>query len=198
MNRDLYLVGGISFLTGAALGSITTWLCVKKKYEQIAQEEIDSVKEVFGRKKKCCSCKKESEEKEDFEARHTAKEAIKKPDIMEYAKKIREAGYSEPIRESETEPYVISPEEFGCLDNYEKISLTYYSDGILANDNDEVMDETYISDAVGEDFADHFGEYEDDSVFIRNDDRLCDYEILIDLRSYKEVCQTKPRTVEVR
>ena len=35
------------FTLGAAVGSVVTWKLVKDKYARIAQEEIDSVKEVF-------------------------------------------------------------------------------------------------------------------------------------------------------
>ena len=38
------------FTLGVTAGSVATWQYVKKKYEQIAQEEIDSVKEAFSRK----------------------------------------------------------------------------------------------------------------------------------------------------
>lgn len=82
-------------------------------------------------------------------------------------------------------PYIISPEEFGESGNYTQISLTYYSDGVLADDEDEIIED--IDDTVGEDFADHFGDYEDDSVFVRNDRLRCDYEILKDNRSYHDV-----------
>ena len=37
----------VIFATGAVVGSLATWQFVKKKYEQLAQEEIDSVKEAF-------------------------------------------------------------------------------------------------------------------------------------------------------
>ena len=40
----------IIFATGAAIGSVVTWKIVKTKYEQIAQEEIDSVKEVYSKR----------------------------------------------------------------------------------------------------------------------------------------------------
>ena len=43
----------------------------------------------------------------------------------------------------------------------------------------------------------HFGEYEDDSVFVRNDDRKCDYEILMDQRLYSDVIKGMPRQMEV-
>lgn len=40
----------MAFILGAASGATVTWYCVKKKYEELAQEEIDSVKEVFARR----------------------------------------------------------------------------------------------------------------------------------------------------
>ena len=91
-------------------------------------------------------------------------------------------------------PYIISPEEFGDFDEYTKLSLTYYSDGVLADENDEIVDD--IDETVGADFADHFGEYEDDSVFVRNDRLKCDYEILRDNRSYSDVTGRYPGQME--
>ena len=39
-----------TFVTGLVIGSVVTYVVVKDKFEKIAQEEIDSVKEVFGRR----------------------------------------------------------------------------------------------------------------------------------------------------
>jgi hypothetical protein len=91
-------------------------------------------------------------------------------------------------------PYVITPEEFGDLDDYETISLTYYADLILADDNDVIVDD--IEDVVGFDSLNSFGEYEDDSVFVRNDRLKCDYEILLDQRKYSDVIKRRPHEVE--
>ena len=91
-------------------------------------------------------------------------------------------------------PYVISPEEFGEFEEYEKISLTYYADKVLADENDEEVDD--VDEIVGEESLNHFGEYEDDSVFVRNDRLKCDYEILLDQRNYSDVAKTMPHRVE--
>ena len=48
MNRNL--LTSLAFVAGAAAGSAITWKLLKTKYEKIAQEEIDSVKEVFSRR----------------------------------------------------------------------------------------------------------------------------------------------------
>lgn len=45
MNKTLF--GVIAFAAGAAIGSVVTWKVVKTKYEQIADEEIQSVREEY-------------------------------------------------------------------------------------------------------------------------------------------------------
>lgn len=44
---------------------------------------------------------------------------------------------------------------------------------------------------VGLDYYTHFGEYEDDSVYIRNDAMKCDFEILADNRKFSDVERSK-------
>ncbi len=192
----------IMFILGAAVGSIVTWRYVEKKYEQIAQDEIDSVKEVFSKREIDFA-----EETEDVDARTKADNAKEKPSVVEYAARLREQGYrnysdigtedeEEMKKESMTidKPYVIAPEEFGEFDDYEKISLTYYADQILADDNDELVDD--VEDVVGFDSLNSFGEYEDDSVFVRNDRLKCDYEILLDQRKFSNIRKRKPHEVD--
>lgn len=188
------------FVLGVAVGSVVTWRYVEKKYEQIAQDEIDSVKEVFS--------KREAEFTENTEARIKADNAKEKPSVIEYAARLSEHGYTnysdlvdekpEEVKEepmSVDKPYVIAPEEFGDLDDYETIGLTYYADQILADDNDVIVDD--VEDVVGFDSLNSFGEYEDDSVFVRNDRLKCDYEILLDQRKYSSVIiRRKPHEVD--
>lgn len=192
----------LAFVFGAAVGSAATWQYVKKKYEQLAQDEIDSVKVAFS--------KRESEldnEPGNTHVKNKAEQAKDKPNIAEYAAQLRERGYTnyantsgESKKEEEKEPmtidkpYVIAPEEFSEFDDYEKISLTYYADQILADDNDEIIDD--VEDVIGFESLNSFGEYEDDSVFVRNDRLKCDYEILLDQRKYSDVVNRKPHEVD--
>lgn len=46
-NKALF---SLAFIIGTVTGSIVTWYLLKDKYEALAQEEIDSVKEVFSRR----------------------------------------------------------------------------------------------------------------------------------------------------
>ncbi|MCM1179368.1 MAG: hypothetical protein NC347_03870 [Clostridium sp.] len=176
------------FAAGAAFGSFATWKLLKDKYEQIAQDEIDSVKEVFA--------KKEGSDNEESTLAEES-EYNEKPNIIEYAAKLQENGYTnysdsenkESVHKEDgnavEKPYVISPDEFGEFGEYDTVSLTYYADRVLADDNDDVIED--VDDIVGTESLTHFGEYEDDSVFVRNDKMKCDFEILLDQRNFSDV-----------
>ena len=180
------LMGLFVFSAGVAVGYAVSWRYLKDKYEQLAQEEIDSVKEKFSHRKQVVQKEDESEDE------------VTEPDTKEYATKVSELGYtnysniekqetkgSEPVKENR--PYVITPEEFDEIDGYGIESLTYYADGVLTTDGDEVLEDAEIDYLIGTDSLTHFGEYEDDSVFVRNDTTKCDYEILRDVRNYTDV-----------
>ena len=206
-------VGLVTFVFGVAVGSAATWYYAKKKYEKLAQEEIDSVKEVFSRNR--ASQEAAAEVAKDLENTVTKE----KMDVVEYAKKLNREGYTnyadvketteyldqkpleiihkseEPSEETEIKaPYVIPPEEFDMFDDYDTISLTYYSDHILADENDEMVED--VEGAVGFDSLNHFGEYDDDSVYVRNERLKVDYEILLDQRKYTDVIKSKPYLIK--
>lgn len=172
MNNKVLCV--IAFSMGAAVGSVASWKLLKTKYERIAQEEIDSVKEAFASAKPHQE-PQQTEEKSDGNS-------VKK----RYSEIIRDMGYSSNEKgdaddmRDEDHITVIPPDEFYDWDDYDKITLTYYADGVLADDGDGLIENP--DDVVGSDFASHFGDYEDDSIFIRNDKYGACYEIL---RSYE-------------
>lgn len=164
MNKEV-LNNAIAFAVGAAIGAAVTWKFVKTKYERLADEEIESVKETFYRL--------EREEKQ------TNDEIIEKcgyvnPEVKDEAEKEEDC--------MEDKPYVIAPEEFGECDGYQETTLHYYTDGVLTDEDDNVIDN--VDEIVGIESLSHFGEYEDDSVYVRNDTRKTDYEILMDYRDY--------------
>lgn len=186
----------MAFIIGVASGAAVTWYCVKKKYEELAQEEIDSVKEVFARREQANNTAKNIAE--SVKSEHVNQ----KPSIKECAAILRREGYT---RYSDTDissedakvskPYVIPPEQFGDEEDYDQISLTYYSDQVLADENDEIIED--VEETIGFESLTHFGEYEDDSVFVRNDEKKCDYEILMDQRLYSDVIKGMPHQMEV-
>lgn len=177
------IIGMIMFAVGAAVGSAVTWKFVKTKYEMIADEEIKSVKEVYLKKERRLAEKAKEQRVKD------------KPDLSEYSKKLKEEGYIDERNENDMsdDPYVIPPDEFGNSE-YDAVSLTYYSDGVLTDDWDKIIEN--IDDIVGADSLYHFGEYEDDSVFVRNDRLKTDYEILLDERKYSDLYGSSPHEEE--
>lgn len=192
MNNTLSNV--LIFAAGVAVGALVSYKVFKTKYEIIAQEDSESFRETYNRMKA-----EHEAEMEEYEAIERAK----KPDLSEYRNKLVEAGYV-GYSEEETEevykverPYVISPSEYGELDGYETVSLTYFKDGVLTTDYDnEEVD--YVDDVVGLDSFEHFGEYDSDpdTVFVRNDRLKVDYEIMRDNRNYSDVVNTPPHNVE--
>lgn len=139
----------------------------------------------------------------DEEVKSKAAFAKEKPSVIDYySDKLKKEGYinyseySTPAPENKTNeteeklmkkiklPYVIPPDEFGEDEDYELITLTYYADRVLTDDSDKVLRE--YDDMIGEDALNCFGEYEDDSVFVKNDKLKCYYEILLDERDFLE------------
>lgn len=191
MNKDL-LSKVLIFVAGACVGSVVTWKLVEKKYQQIAQEEIDSVKEALGyfdlgEKED----KPEPEDEDDEEERFDHDAGSAKEELAHICK---EQGYDyngiskkEGEEEmAENRPYVISPEEFD-ENGYKTKTLFYYNDDVVTDDRGKVLSEKSIEKLIGKESLTTFGQYESDSVFVRNDDLKTDYEILADERNYHEM-----------
>ena len=207
MNKSIF--GVIGFVLGAAAGSLVTWKLIEKKYMDMADDEIRSVKEMY--RSKIVNSEVLDEKNDDMfvdrEAPELTDEGKKlveklnelttsytsddeKPDYTAYSQaKEKHNVFDDAIPEEpevkHDEPYIIDPTEFGEFSEYEQIELTYYKDGVIC-ENDTDMIDPY--DILGDiDVADHFGEYENDRVFVRDDRRQVDYEILRDERTFMEV-----------
>lgn len=177
----------VTFAVGAAIGSVVTWQLVKTKYEQIAQEEIDSVKEVFSNRGRSERAEVATDKIEK------AREERENIDIKEYATELSKTGYTNysevELVEKAMAPYVITPDEFAELEDYETVSLTFWADKVLTDDNGNLIED--VEGAVGFESLSTFGQYEEDSVFVRNDYRKCDYEILLDMRRFDDYIKTE-------
>lgn len=175
------------FFAGVALGSLVTWNYTKKLYEQRAQEEIDSVKKTYTKKPVTKKAKNPAEEKPENKS--------ERPDSYHDILKKEQYITSDKSPAPAQKPYyVISPDEFGEMEDYDQVSYTYYADQVLADENDDIVED--IDAVIGIESLTHFGEYEDDSVFVRNDKLSCDFEILLDSRLYSEVRKKRPHKKE--
>lgn len=184
------------FVGGAAIGSFVTWKLTKTKYEKLADEEIESVREYY-------RGKPENEEKNDFEPVKNPRE--EKPENVyeekdrfydNIEKAVKENKEEEKLRkeyetiteryltpdeeehDDETTTFPILPEQAGDCD-YPIITLWYFvDDGDVRDDSNRIISNT--EELIGEDFADYFDEYADDAdtLYIRNDNLGADYEII--------------------
>lgn len=210
MNNKVF--GAIVFATGAVIGSVATWFAIKTKYEQIAQEEIDSVKEEYGRliksrKKEIEAVRKvveanrdsESKEEEDDEDDGDSNHEQTMIDYNNIASTYKGSSNEENDKEGGNKvedevpyingPYVITPDQFGDEPSYSSQPLDYFADGVLADGWGVKLD---IEETIGEDALNHFGDYEDDVVYVRNERTEIDYEVSKDPRRYDEVQHLNP------
>ncbi len=184
----------IAFVAGALVGAAAAWYFTKDKYAALAQEEIDSVKAAFanrfGEKHEEPASEEIDIPVKKVETRFAAVSSLgafgeSKIESTDYAAITNPLGYSGDVIDDPEEvdkPYVITQNEYGEFGDYMEISLTYYADGIVADDDDEIIED--VAAVLGTDFE---SEFEDDIVLIRNDARKCDYEVARDDRTYHEV-----------
>ena len=92
------------------------------------------------------------------------------------------------------DPYVISPYDFGEIDEYHKIELTYYADGTLEDEDYNIVED--VEELLGPKALTTFGEYEDDAVFVRNEHLGTDFQVLKDYRTYEEARSVSPKRVD--
>lgn len=189
------------FTTGAAIGSAVTWKLLKTKYEQIAQDEIDSVKEVFSRRfeEESEDIDESDDEDEEYnyepteEDKASSNNIIKEMKYTSYSKKKNKNSKRKHSKNEDEElvPYVISPDDFG--DNgYDTESFTYYADDVLANDYDEIIEDREL--LIGNYSLSSFGTYEEDIVHVRNDETQTDYEICRVNEKYSDVVSSPDET----
>ena len=156
------------FVAGAVAGGVVAWNLAKSKYSKICLADVEDFKKAHTNKE--TTEKKKEPEKEQ--------PVIKKKVKDQYEQVLKKTGYSKKsvTRPKNGAPYIISPDEFGEIDDYERVTLFHYADGVLTDDNDERVED--VAATVPEDYVLHFGEYEEDSVFVRNDEMKTDFEIL--------------------
>lgn len=189
------------FSAGLAVGSLITWLLVKNKYETMAKEEIDSVKNIYARINQT--------------AIEKAAAAKNKPDIMTYTQSVTSDAETkpeesqeeeEPVEEDyEDEPiiekvmYEIEPAEFASYDNYNtKITILYFDDDVYADERyDQLNPRDYFSKKLvligGKepvDTIDYIRRMDKDEICIRDVELGLDIDIYTQGRSYTDYMST--------
>ena len=189
----------LAFVAGGVCGVLGTKTYFEDLYRRQYEEDLESVKKVWTYKKpEKEDVKKEDEPVLDKEPREN--------EMYQYAKILQKKGYTNysdtPVDTSEMtapevytppenykDPYPIPPDILGS-DGYDQITLFYTEDKVLLNEDDTKVDN--IEDVVGLDSLNHFGEYEEDVLYVRNERLRTDYEVLMDPRTYPQVLEERP------
>lgn len=197
MNKNIIpiLIAGSS---GLAIGSVTTLLILRRRFEMKLEREIDDVKTHFlGRLLEMAPTvvPDYSEEENDSNQEPLFEENTYDIAVDVYGQIQKDLSRNIDadvfLGESDDEPtpYVVSAEEFSEeKTHYDKITLTYFSeDNTLIDDREEIIPN--IDELIGPEAVMNFGNQSDDPnvVYIRNNKRNADFEVVLDERSYTEV-----------
>ena len=175
------------FGAGALVGAVVAAKAVRERYHQEAEEEIAEMREYYREKEQK---RREAEENE-------AVVEVKEETESEYKEIVKEKGYTNYTQYNDTEsennkidddvedewaPCIIDVEEFGEDPSYDTATLTYFKDGVLADEVDEVMDPKM----VGEENLKIFDEFGARAIYVRNEEHMIDFEIIRDEYPYSE------------
>jgi len=179
---------------------------LEEKYAQIAEEEIESVKERLSRRPPA-HVTMNPDEFEDEEVRgqlrmvgHSSLNGTRTNEYNQVKRNYGLVGVGMTFDEDELapteeddsvdpdKPYVITEESFSEeFLNHDKVTITYYgADDTLADEDGSIISD--IDEIVGYDSLDmkNTGLTHPHTVFVRNERIGTDYEILINLGSYQE------------
>ena len=183
--------GLLIFAAGLAVGAVAGAVLVKNKVLADAKAEVEEVRKYYRESR---GVVKEVEEKE--EVKEIEKKEYELKDIqVKDEPKTGLTNYSQITKmymskdEFQTpmydDPFVIDPSEFGENPEYDTETLTYFADGVLVDDVDDVIEEPDI--VVGLENLKIFEEFGATTVYVRNDIYKTDYEIIRDDWNYSDL-----------
>lgn len=202
--------GLLIFAAGLAVGAVAGALAVKNKVLADAKAEIDEVRKYYRESRGVVNEVEEVKEKveetidhiQDLIEEHV--EEVKEVEKKEYELKdiqikdepktgltnysqitkmyMSKDEFQSPMYD---DPFVIDPSEFGENPEYDTETLTYFADGVLVDDVDDVIEEPDI--VVGLENLKIFEEFGATTVYVRNDIYKTDYEIIRDDWNYSDL-----------
>ena len=184
--------GLLIFAAGLAVGAVAGALVVKNKVLADAKAEIEEVREYYresrGQKDEHVEEVKEVKEveKKEYELKDIQIKDEPKTGLTNYSQITKmymsKDEFQSPMYD---DPFVIDPSEFGENPEYDTETLTYFADGVLVDDVDDVIEEPDI--VVGLENLKVFEEFGATTVYVRNDIYKTDYEIIRDDWNYSDL-----------
>lgn len=179
------------FAAGLAIGAVAGACVIKNKVLADAKEEIEEVREYYRSKAVEATNEVVEEVKEVVEEVKEVKEVVQEikngSDKRTYVNYNKLASTYKPQEEPTRfdDPFIIDPSEFGEDPEYDTMTLTYFADGVLVDDVDEVIEEPDI--VVGLENLKVFEEFGASSIYVRNDIYKTDYEVIRDDWNYSDL-----------
>lgn len=181
--------GLLIFAAGLAVGAVAGAVMVKNKVLADAKAEIEEVRDYYRSQRGEVKREKVEEVKEMVEetidrVQDMIKENNSKKEYVNYNKLVNNYNPSKNVVEYD-DPFIIDPSEFGENVDYDTMTLTYFADGVLVDDVDDIVEEPDI--VVGLENLKVFEEFGATSVYVRNDIYKTDYEIIRDDWNYSDL-----------
>lgn len=179
------------FAAGLTIGAVAGACVIKNKVLADAKEEIEEVREYYRSKAVEATNEVVEEVKEVVEEVKEVKEVVQEikngSDKRTYVNYNKLASTYKPQEEPTRfdDPFIIDPSEFGEDPEYDTMTLTYFADGVLVDDVDEVIEEPDI--VVGLENLKVFEEFGASSIYVRNDIYKTDYEVIRDDWNYSDI-----------
>ena len=161
----------ISFIIGAAAGSVATYFIVKKKCENKINTEIKDAKEYYEKKYSYCATGIQPEETSAEEVNESPLEDKDQPsntDTVRYDK------VREQIKKEIT-PFMIDADTYAFSSEFKKRSFVYYSDSFLVDEGLKPFKN--IVGSLGVWVFDKLKDPTIDTLYIRNENERTDYMI---------------------
>ena len=185
--------GLLIFAAGLAVGAVAGAVIVKNKVLADAKAEVEEVREYYrsARGKVNRDNVEETEEvkeveKKEYELKDIQVKDEPKTGLTNYSQITKmymsKDEFQAPMYD---DPFVIDPSEFGENPEYDTETLTYFADGVLVDDVDDVIEEPDI--VVGLENLKIFEEFGATTVYVRNDIYKTDYEIIRDDWNYSDL-----------
>lgn len=183
MNTGTKLV--LSFVAGGAVGSLLTYYIVRETFRNQAEEEIQSVRDIY--------LKREAKELEEFRASQGVESATEEDLIQYHLRGLAELGYEipevddadcdevNPVEYPEGVEEIDESEFMNGFEDYESSTLTLYTDGVMTDDIEDVVDDPkrYFNNIDLESY-----EKGDDLYFV-NHTLMLKIELIVSKQSYK-------------
>lgn len=204
--------GSIAFcgmILSAVAGAAASYILVKRMYDERANKDIAEAKEYYRKKFGVTEETPEQAKEEKKEASEPKSAPVREPEVIfeisddeenedeeeeddeededdEDGPEIRDPDKGLYFEHGNTGIRLVTEEELRDSD-YSHVSYTYFADGMLVDDFDDILNDDETEEAVGTAALAELGEAGKDRIFVLNDTQNLAIEVLFDERRAMDI-----------